>query len=156
LLLYSHRRFGCPSLFIGGRLDLPGHRIVIPVATWAAHMLIRSLASDAGACAIFAFLLAWNDFLVVLVFIKSSNIFTLPIGVQGFFQQNATDWGSAMACLVVMLLPSAIIFAVFNKYFSVGGIGGSTRWALTSSVDQKGQPECRETSRSDLTRCPGC
>jgi hypothetical protein len=49
-----------------------------------------------------------------------------------------------MACLVVMLPPSAIIFAVFNKYFSVGGIGGSTRWALTSSVDQKGQPECRE------------
>jgi hypothetical protein len=66
------------------------------------------------------------------------------LGVQGFFQQNATDWGSVMACLVVMLLPSAIIFAVFNKYFSVGGIGGSTRWALTSSVDQKGQPECRE------------
>ena len=36
-------------------------------------MLIRSLASDAGACAIFAFLLAWNDYLVVLVFIKSST-----------------------------------------------------------------------------------
>lgn len=30
-----------------------------------------------------------------------------------------------MAVSVVMLLPPAILFAVLNKYFSVGGIGGS-------------------------------
>ena len=75
--------------------------------------------------AVFAFLLAWNDYLVALVFLKSSNVFTLPVGVQGFFQQNATDWGPVMAASVVMLLPPTIVFAVLNKYFSVGGIGGS-------------------------------
>lgn len=30
-----------------------------------------------------------------------------------------------MAVSVVMLLPPTILFAVLNKYFSVGGIGGS-------------------------------
>ena len=30
-----------------------------------------------------------------------------------------------MACSVIMLLSPAIIFAVLNKYVSVGGIGGS-------------------------------
>jgi multiple sugar transport system permease protein len=59
------------------------------------------------------------------VFLRSSNIFTLPIGLQTFFQQNATDWGSVMAVSVVMLLPPAIIFAALNRYFSVGGVGGS-------------------------------
>jgi multiple sugar transport system permease protein len=30
-----------------------------------------------------------------------------------------------MAVAVVMMLPPIIIFSVLNKYFSVGGIGGS-------------------------------
>jgi multiple sugar transport system permease protein len=75
--------------------------------------------------AVFAFLLAWNDYLVALVFLKSSNVFTLPVGVQGFFLQNATDWGPVMAASVVMLLPPTIVFAFLNRYLSVGGIGGS-------------------------------
>ena len=41
-----------------------------------------------------------------------------------FFQQSLTDWGSVMACSVVML-PPAIVFAVLNRYFSVGGLAGS-------------------------------
>ena len=72
-----------------------------------------------------AFLLAWNDYLVAIVFLRSNEIFTLPMGVQSFFQQNPTDWTSVMALAVVMMLPPVIVFATLNKYFSVGGIGGS-------------------------------
>ena len=86
---------------------------------------VRSELPEILSTAIFAFLVAWNDYLVALVFLKSSNIFTLPVGLQSFFQQNATDWGSVMALSVVMLLPPTILFALLNKYFSVGGIGGS-------------------------------
>lgn len=89
------------------------------------RIVLRNSLPGILSTAIFAFLLAWNDYLVALVFLRSSTIFTLPIGLQSFFQQNATDWGSVMAVSVVMLLPPAIIFAVLNKYFSVGGIGGS-------------------------------
>jgi multiple sugar transport system permease protein len=88
-------------------------------------IVLRNSLPGILSTAIFAFLLAWNDYLVALVFLRSSVIFTLPIGLQTFFQQNATDWGSVMAVSVVMLLPPAIIFAVLNKYFSIGGIGGS-------------------------------
>lgn len=75
--------------------------------------------------AIFAFLLAWNDYLVAIVFLRSNEVFTLPMGVQSFFQQNQTDWTSVMALAVIMMLPPVIVFATLNKYFSVGGIGGS-------------------------------
>lgn len=75
--------------------------------------------------AIFAFLLAWNDYLVAIVFLRSTEIFTLPMGVQSFFQQNQTDWTSVMALAVIMMLPPILVFAALNKYFSVGGIGGS-------------------------------
>ena len=45
--------------------------------------------------------------------------------MQRFFQQNPTNWGPVMAVSVVMMLPPVIFFAALNKYFSVGGIGGS-------------------------------
>jgi multiple sugar transport system permease protein len=89
------------------------------------RIVLRNSLPGILSTAIFAFLLAWNDYLVALVFLRSSSIFTLPIGLQTFFQQNATDWGPVMAVSVIMLLPPAIVFAVLNRYFSVGGIGGS-------------------------------
>ncbi|WP_432876746.1 carbohydrate ABC transporter permease [Kribbella sp. CA-245084] len=88
-------------------------------------IVLRNSLPGILSTAIFAFLLAWNDYLVALVFLRTSSIFTLPIGLQTFFQQNAVDWGSVMALSVVMLLPPAIIFAVLNRYFSIGGIGGA-------------------------------
>jgi multiple sugar transport system permease protein len=88
-------------------------------------IVLRNSLPGILSTAIFAFLLAWNDYLVALVFLRSNVIFTLPIGLQTFFQQNATDWGAVMAVSVVMLLPPTVIFAFLNKYFSVGGIGGS-------------------------------
>jgi multiple sugar transport system permease protein len=47
------------------------------------------------------------------------------MGVQSFFQQNQTDWTSVMALAVIMMLPPILVFAALNKYFGVGGIGGS-------------------------------
>lgn len=75
--------------------------------------------------AIYGFLVAWNDYLVALVFLRTDSRFTLPIGLQTFFQQNQTDWGPVMACAVIMLAPPVLVFACLNRFFSVGGIGGS-------------------------------
>ncbi|RAX46350.1 carbohydrate ABC transporter permease [Arthrobacter sp. AQ5-06] len=88
-------------------------------------VVLRNSLPGILSTAIFAFLLAWNDYLVAIVFLRSSEIFTLPMGVQSFFQQNQTDWTSVMALAVIMMLPPVIVFAALNKYFSVGGIGGS-------------------------------
>ncbi|MGG5174506.1 carbohydrate ABC transporter permease [Pseudarthrobacter sp. J1763] len=88
-------------------------------------VVLRNSLPGILSTAIFAFLLAWNDYLVAIVFLRSNEVFTLPMGVQSFFQQNQTDWGGVMALAVVMMLPPVIVFACLNKYFSVGGIGGS-------------------------------
>lgn len=75
--------------------------------------------------AIFSFLAAWNDYLVALVFLRSDSEFTLAVGLQQFFQQNQVSWGPVMASAVLMLAPPTIVFAVFRRYFSIGGIGGA-------------------------------
>lgn len=90
-----------------------------------SRIVLRNSLPGILSTAIFTFLVSWNDYLVAIVFIRSSSNFTLPLGVESFFQQNQTDWGSVMAVAVVMMAPPVIVFAVLNKYFSVGGIGGS-------------------------------
>lgn len=89
------------------------------------RIVLRNSLPGVLSTAIFAFLLAWNDYLVAVVFLRSDQNYTLPIGLQTFFQQNQTDWGPVMSVAVVMMIPPIIVFAVLNRYFSVGGIGGS-------------------------------
>jgi multiple sugar transport system permease protein len=89
------------------------------------RVVLRNSLPGVLSTAIFAFLLSWNDYLVALVFLRSSANFTFPVGLQSFFQQNATNWGLVMAVAVMMMLPPVILFAGLNRYFSVGGIGGS-------------------------------
>jgi multiple sugar transport system permease protein len=89
------------------------------------RIVLRNSLPGILSTAIFTFLVSWNDYLVALVFLRSQERFTLPVGVQSFFQQNSTDWGSVMALAVIMLTPPVIVFAALNRYFSVGGIGGS-------------------------------
>lgn len=88
-------------------------------------VVLRNSLPGVLSTAIFSFLLAWNDYLVAIVFLRSTEIITLPLGIQSFFQQNLTDWSSVMALAVVMMVPPVIVFATLNRYFSVGGIGGS-------------------------------
>jgi multiple sugar transport system permease protein len=89
------------------------------------RIVLRNSLPGVLSTAIFTFLVSWNDYLVAIVFLRSQERFTLPLGVQSFFQQNSTDWGSVMAVAVVMMLPPVLVFILLNRYFSVGGIGGS-------------------------------
>jgi len=89
------------------------------------RIVLRNSLPGILSTAIFSFLLAWNDYLVAVVFLRSAQNYTLPIGLETFFQQDQTNWGPVMAVAVVMMVPPIIVFAVLNRFFSVGGIGGS-------------------------------
>ena len=89
------------------------------------QVVLRNSLPGILSTAIFTFLVAWNDYLVAIVFLRSDIAFTLPLGLQSFFQQNTTDWGAVMAVAVIAMIPPVALFVFLNKYFSVGGIGGS-------------------------------
>ena len=59
------------------------------------------------------------------MFLRSIENYTAPVGILTFFQQFQTDWGGVMGLAVLMMIPPVLIFAFLNRYFSVGGIGGS-------------------------------
>lgn len=89
------------------------------------RIVLRNSLPGVLSTAIFCFLVSWNDYLISVVFLRSDVNYTLPVGLQTFFQQNSTNWGLVMAVAVIMMLPPVIIFAALNRYFSVGGIGGA-------------------------------
>jgi multiple sugar transport system permease protein len=89
------------------------------------RIVLRNSLPGVLSTAIFAFLVAWNDYLVVLVFVRSTGNYTLPVGLETFFQQNFADWGAVFAISVVMMVPPVLVFAFLHRYFSIGGIGGA-------------------------------
>jgi multiple sugar transport system permease protein len=89
------------------------------------RIVLRNSLPGVLSTAIFTFLVAWNDYLVASIVLRNYANYTLPVGRQTFFATNNTAWGYVMAVSVVMMLPPIIVFSVLNKYFSVGGIGGS-------------------------------
>lgn len=89
------------------------------------RIVLRNSFPGLLSTGIFAYLLAWSDFLVAVVFLRSDSHFTLPIGLETFFSSNETLWGYVMAVSVVVMVPPTLIFSVLHRYFSLGGIGGA-------------------------------
>ena len=85
------------------------------------RIVLRNSLPGVLSTAIFTYLVSWNDYLVALVFIRTTTKYTLPLGVESL---NG-DWGSVMALSLVIMAPPVIVFACLNRFFSVGGIGGA-------------------------------
>jgi multiple sugar transport system permease protein len=89
------------------------------------RIVLRNSLPGILSTAVFTYLVSWNDYLAATVFIRTQSKYTLPLGVETFFQQNVIDWSSVMAVAIVIMAPPVIVFGCLHKYFSVGGIGGS-------------------------------
>ena len=69
---------------------------------------------------IFSFYWRWDDFLGPLLYLNRTQNFTVSLGIRMFADPSQTDWGAIFAMGTVSLLPSLIIFFVFQKYVVEG------------------------------------
>jgi multiple sugar transport system permease protein len=81
------------------------------------RVVLRNSLPAVLSTAIFTFLFAWNDYLVALLFLRSTANYTVAIGLQSA--------GRSPTLAVLVALPPVLIFVVLNRYFSIGGIAGS-------------------------------
>lgn len=70
-----------------------------------------------GTLGIFSFSGTWDEFVVALTLIKTEIHRTLPIGLQLFRGQYATQYGKFFAGSVIALIPIIVIFILFQKQF---------------------------------------
>jgi multiple sugar transport system permease protein len=83
--------------------------------------IVLPLARPAlAAQTIFIFLGSWNNFLMPLMIVSTSEMFTLPLGLNTFKGQYISYWNYIMAASMVFTLPALLIYAFFNRYFIQG------------------------------------
>ena len=69
------------------------------------------------ATSIYSFIGAWNEYIYAYTFLTRHDQLTLPVGIQRFFSENATDWPGLMAATFLMSVPVVVLFLVLQKYF---------------------------------------
>jgi multiple sugar transport system permease protein len=67
--------------------------------------------------AVFSFVAHWNDFLTPLIYLNSSEKFTLALGLQFFRGTYETDMHLLMAASTLVLLPVILVFFFAQKQF---------------------------------------
>ena len=84
-----------------------------------AFLLIVMPLSSPGiiATSIFSFIGAWNEYVYAYTFLSKQESMTLPVGIQRFFTEFATDWPGLMAATFLMSVPVVVLFLVLQKYF---------------------------------------
>ncbi|TDQ52110.1 carbohydrate ABC transporter permease [Actinorugispora endophytica] len=97
-------------------IDGAGHWTVF----W--RILMPLVAPGLVAASIFAFITAWNEFIIALTFLgRSSETYTLPLTLSYYFGRYGTDWGSIMAASSLLTVP-VMIFFLFVQRRMVSGL----------------------------------
>jgi len=75
---------------------------------------------------ILTFVASWNSYLLPLFVLSSPNQFTLPLGVQQFHSQYASDTASVLAFTSLSMIPALLFFTAFERRI-VGGLQGAVK-----------------------------
>jgi len=102
-------------------IDGAGHftiyrRIMLPLATPALAVV-----------GIYSAVNVWNDYFLPLIFIRSPELRTLPLGITTFFGEHATQWDLVFAGLSITAVPLVLLFVALNKQFVQSLTAGAIR-----------------------------
>lgn len=80
-----------------------------------------------GSVTIFTSLSAWNEYLFALTYLRANEAKTLPVRLQVFFGQFATDWSLLFAALVMTTLPIILLYLFMQRSFVRGLTAGAVK-----------------------------
>jgi len=76
---------------------------------------------------VYTFMIAWNEYLFALTLTRTTDMRTVPVGIQLLLGQNSYHWNQMMAISVLGSIPVLILFLVFQRYFIGGLTSGSVK-----------------------------
>jgi raffinose/stachyose/melibiose transport system permease protein len=76
---------------------------------------------------VLALVASWNNFMLPLVVFNDQSWWTLPIGVQQFQGQYASDTARILAYVVLAMVPSLAFYAVAERHLIGGLTSGATK-----------------------------
>lgn len=79
------------------------------------------------AAGLFAFIMAWNDFLFAFLFATSDQVKTLPVIMRLFALGEPAVWGVSAAGAMLAALPVAALFLLFQRLLISGLAAGAVK-----------------------------
>ena len=73
------------------------------------------------------FIYAWNEFIMALLLTSSEASRTIQLGIRFFTSQFLTDYTSMYAAIVLSIIPSVVIYTLFNEKIVSSMTAGSVK-----------------------------
>ena len=85
--------------------------------------------SAAGIVSVFvyAFMIAWNDYLFASTLLNATSLYTLPIGLNALFSTPDYIWGRMMAASLFTSIPIIVLYAISNNFIKGGATEGGVK-----------------------------
>lgn len=70
---------------------------------------------------------SWNNYLLPLVVMNSSEKYTWPLGIMQFRGEYTTEWTLILAFVTLTIVPAVILYIFAQKYIIAGLTGGAVK-----------------------------
>ena len=84
-------------------------RIMLPLSKSAMATLI-----------IFSFVNVWNDYMGPMIYLNSTELKTIQLGLRMFITQYSADYNLIMAAALISLIPVGVLFLSMQRFFIEG------------------------------------
>ncbi len=96
------------------KIDGSGHlrtwiQVVMPLTKTAMASLV-----------ILCFVWSWNDYINPIIFLTSKEIYTIPIGLQVYKDNEEIQYNLIMAAAALAIVPVILLFVSAQKFFIEG------------------------------------
>ena len=91
------------------------------------RILLPLVAPGLVATSIFAFIQAWNEYIIAYVLLSSPEKQTLTVWLASFTTNRGTAWGPLMAGATLTAVPVVIFFLIVQRRIAFGLTAGAVR-----------------------------
>ena len=92
-----------------------------------ASVMVPLVRPAIATVVVFRFVPLWTDFFFPLVLMRTTNKYTLPVGLTQFFGEFQTNWSALFAGLVIATVPLVVLFVIATKQIVAGLTAGMSR-----------------------------
>jgi multiple sugar transport system permease protein len=125
LYFWSFRRIPADQ-FEAARLDGASF-----VGLWL-HVAMPQARAATVTVTVLAFIFYWSDFFSPLLYLKSEELYTLPVALQLMQQMDKTNWPLLMAGATFLTAPIVVMFLAVQRHFWPDESKGEAKAALTA------------------------
>lgn len=118
------------QFFLGVPAELEEAALVDGAGRWRILTTIMlPIARPAVAVlAVFTFIQYWNSFLWPLIITNSSDLYTVPLGLNSFLGQQGNQWHLLMSAAAISMVPTVVVVLLLQRHLvrgiAMSGLGG--------------------------------